>query len=105
MSAISERTKYMFQKYIDNTDKKDLKSRARLIFSIALDCGYIPILQNVTTPENINKKLMNFIGDIVPDYNEFEKQKLIALILKGQAERDIDMIQIYNQYVDSIKEV
>lgn len=104
-SSISGRTHYMFEKYIDNPKKKDLKSQARLIFSIAIDCGYIPISQNIASPENINKTLMNFIGDIVSDYNELEKQQLIALILKGQAERDIDMIQIYNQYVDSIKEV
>lgn len=100
-AAISGGTRFLFDEYINKKDKT-VERTAKLVLSVLSDCGYRVSSQNTKSAESIERTLTKIIKQIAPDYKDTELQKIIALVLKGQAERNADMVKAYVRYVEAL---
>ena len=102
-TSISGKTKFLLNKYLDTKTENTISDKAKLAYSVSVDLGYPSLHKSYDSIDEVNKIITPFVEQIVPDYSEHERENLVALIIKGEAERNVGMLNIYRLYIESIE--
>lgn len=101
-SSLSATAKGAVLEYLFSNIKRDTLKKAEVAFKVFGNTETFGQLENCSDIDKCSTMLIADLNNILIYYSEFERQNLIALILRGQAEQNNKFEVLYNNYVAEI---
>ena len=101
LSSLSALTKTSFLKYMRGD--KSLDSKAAVLYAVATESKNFEKINTLKTYNKVDDIMSFVMSVLLEEIYEIDKQKLNALVLKGQADRDCEAYHLYASYVENVE--